>query len=167
MKPKHQNKTTENNFQCLIWMFWVCQLPRAWSNIDYSQLMSLFDLYQLQHVYWSWSIIQQEISSINSANHLKKIMNHFFLFFFLRFIYLFYFVFWLWWVFVAARGLPLVVGMWGYSLRWWTTHFGGCSGGWAQAYGIQWLPYTCSVVAAQGLICSVVCGIFQDQGWNW
>ena len=36
-----------NNF---IWIFWVCQLSPAWYNIDCSQLMSLFDRYQLQLV---------------------------------------------------------------------------------------------------------------------
>ena len=40
-----------NDFQHLIWIFWVCQLSPAWYNVDCSQLMSQFDRYQLQLVY--------------------------------------------------------------------------------------------------------------------
>ena len=40
-----------NEFQCLIWIFWVCRLSPAWYKIDCSQLISLYDRYQLQLVY--------------------------------------------------------------------------------------------------------------------
>ena len=55
VEPKHQsnshNQAGVNDFQHLIWMFWVCQLFPTWYNIDYSQLMSRFDRYQLQLVH--------------------------------------------------------------------------------------------------------------------
>ena len=55
MEPKHQsdshNQAGANDFQCLIWIFWVCRLSTSWYNIDCSQLMSRFDCYQLQLVY--------------------------------------------------------------------------------------------------------------------
>ena len=85
------------------------------------------------------------------------------LFFFLRlFIYLFYF--WPCWVFVATHGLSLAVASEGYSSilqymdfsLWWLLLF-------------QSMGSTCalgtwtSVVTAHRLICSVSCGIFQDQ----
>ena len=35
----------------LIWMFWVCRQSSALYNVDFSQLMSNFDQYQLQLVY--------------------------------------------------------------------------------------------------------------------
>ena len=113
---------------------------------------------------WPWSTVQQEISSINFANHCKKLWTVFFSFKKDLFIYL---------DFLAAMGLCCCTwtysscGEWAYTLRQWTTHVGSFSCCRAQAYGIQWLPCTRSVIAAQGLIGSAVCGIFQDQGWNW
>ena len=70
-------------------------------------------------------------------------------FIFILFIYLFIFInkfiyFWLRWVFVAERGLSLVVAIEGYSLLW-------CVG---------------SVVVVHGLSCSVAYGVFPDQGSN-
>ena len=84
------------------------------------------------------------------------------------------FTYWLRWVFVAARGLSLVVASGGYSsLR--------CTG-----LPLQWplllrstgsrlagsvvvacvLQSAGSVVVAHGLSCSVACGILPDQGSN-
>ena len=55
VEPKHQsdehNQAGANDFQCLIWIFWVCRLSPAWYNVDCSQFMSRFDRYQLQLVY--------------------------------------------------------------------------------------------------------------------
>ena len=44
--------TGANDFQRLIWIFWVCRLSLLCRyNVDCSQLMSWFDRYQLQVVY--------------------------------------------------------------------------------------------------------------------
>ena len=55
VEPKHQsdlhNQAGANDFQRLIWVFWVCQLSPTWYNFACSQLMSRFDCYQLQLVY--------------------------------------------------------------------------------------------------------------------
>ena len=40
-----------NDFQCFLWIFWVCWLSPMWYNVVCSQLMSQFDGYQLQLVY--------------------------------------------------------------------------------------------------------------------
>ena len=82
-------------------------------------------------------------------------LNRFYLF-----IYLF--IYWLHWVFIAARGLSLVVGSGGYCSLW-------CEG-----FSLRWLlllqstgsRHTGSVVVAHGLSCSKACGIFLDQGSN-
>ena len=54
MEPKHQsdwhNQAGANDFQRLIWIFWVCRLSPAWYKADCSQLKSRFDRYQLQLV---------------------------------------------------------------------------------------------------------------------
>ena len=65
--------------------------------------------------------------------------------------------FWLCWVFVALQELSLVAVSGGYSLLW-------CLG-----FSLQWLlffPSVGSVVVTHSLCCSVVCGIFLDQGLN-
>ena len=55
MEPKRQsdshNQAGANDFQRLIWIFWVCRLSPVWYNVDCSQLMSRFGRYQLQLVY--------------------------------------------------------------------------------------------------------------------
>ena len=55
MEHKHQrnkhNQTGANDFQHLIWIFWVCQLSPSWYNADCFQLMSQCDHYQVQLVY--------------------------------------------------------------------------------------------------------------------
>ena len=55
VESKHQrdehNQTGTNDFQRLIWIFWVCWLSLMWYNVDCSQLMSQFDRYQLQLIY--------------------------------------------------------------------------------------------------------------------
>ena len=55
VEPKHQSdeldQAAANDFQHLIWVFWVCWLSPVWCTIDYSQLMSWSDCYQLQLVY--------------------------------------------------------------------------------------------------------------------
>ena len=51
-EPKHRsdehNQASANDFQCLIWIFWVCQLSPMWYNVYCSQLMPQSDCYQLQ-----------------------------------------------------------------------------------------------------------------------
>ena len=49
-KDEH-NQAGANDFQHLIWTFWVCQLSPAWYKVDCSQLTSRFDCSQLQLVY--------------------------------------------------------------------------------------------------------------------
>ena len=44
-------KMMQNIFQCLIGIFWVCQLSLMWYNVYCSYLISWFDCYQLQLVY--------------------------------------------------------------------------------------------------------------------
>ena len=83
---------------------------------------------------------------------------------FLIFFYLFilFIYFWLYWVFVAARGLSLVVARGSYSwlrrvcflLRWLLL---------LQSTGSRCLG---SVAVAHGLSCSTACGICHDQGTN-
>ena len=55
MEPKHQsdeyNQAGADDFQHLIWVFWVYWLSPVWHNVDFSQLMSQFELYQFQQVY--------------------------------------------------------------------------------------------------------------------
>ena len=55
VEPKHQsdshNQDGTNDFQHLIWIFWVCRLSPTWYNVDCSQLMSRFDRYQLPLAY--------------------------------------------------------------------------------------------------------------------
>ena len=54
VEPKHQsgshNRAGANDFQCLIWIFCVCQLSPTWYNVGCSQLTSRFDHCQLQLV---------------------------------------------------------------------------------------------------------------------
>ena len=87
-------------------------------------------------------------------------------------IYLFYF--WLHWVFVAARGLSLVVVSGGYSslrcagfsLQWLLllqSTESWCTGSVVVAHRLQ---STGSVVVVHRLSCSAACGIFPDQGSN-
>ena len=133
VKPKHQNKTSENNFQCLIWMFWVCQLPCAWSNTDYSQLMFLWSLSTSTRL-----LIMKHRPERNLQHKLwkslkKKLWTSFFLSLFFLKVYFFILI-----CVLAVMGLCCCTwtssscGNGGYTLRWWTTHFGGFSGGWAQ-----------------------------------
>ena len=68
-------------------------------------------------------------------------------FFFLVNLFILFIYFWLRSVFVAARGLSLVVASGGYSSLW-------CAG--SRRAG--------SVVVAHGLSGSAACGIFPDQG---
>ena len=55
VESKHQSDEHDqagaDDFQHLIWIFWVCRLSPVWYNIDCSQLMSQFDRCQLQLVY--------------------------------------------------------------------------------------------------------------------
>ena len=50
VKTKH-NQADAHDFQCLIWIFWICWLSPSWYNIDYSQWMYWFDWYQFQLIY--------------------------------------------------------------------------------------------------------------------
>ena len=72
------------------------------------------------------------------------------------YFFLIFFFFWLHWVFVAARGLSLVVAIRGFSSY----------SAWASHCGTQTLGIQASVVVAHRLSCSVVCGIFPDRGLN-
>ena len=119
-------------------------------------------------------------SIILCARCCSQVMDQ--VFFFKAFFLYLFFYFWQRWVFVAARGLSLVVASGGYSSLqcvgfslWWPlllwstgsrhTSFSSCNtqaqqlwltGSRAQAWQL-WLT---------GLSCSVVCGIFLDQGLN-
>ena len=94
------------------------------------------------------------LSSVASTVFLVDPTSFFFLI--NLFIYLIYF--WLRWVFIAVRGLSLVVAS------------GGLHGlliavaSLVAEYGL--LGAWASVVVAQGLSCSAACGIFPDQGSN-
>ena len=69
----------------LIWVFWICRLSPKWQNIDCSQLISLFDHYQLQLVYppgdhCSARNLQQETSlttfdRLNQLQHLLRTLH--------------------------------------------------------------------------------------------
>ena len=74
-----------------------------------------------------------------------------------------FFFFWLRWVFIAARGLSLVVASGGYSSVW-------CVG-----FSLQWLLLlrslacrlsSCGMWDLPRLSCSAACAIFPDQGSN-
>ena len=74
---KHQsdehNQGGANDFQHLIWIFWVCQLSLMWCHIDCSPLMSWFDHYNFNWSIQPWSIVQQDISS---AKVPKPFLTH-------------------------------------------------------------------------------------------
>ena len=66
VEPKHQsdehNQSGANDFQHLIWIFWVCWLSPVWYNVDCSPCLNLIAI----NFNWStrpWSIVQWEISS--------------------------------------------------------------------------------------------------------
>ena len=84
-----------------------------------------------------------------------------FSFYFILFIYLFIY-FWLCWVFVAARGLSLVVASGRHSSSWCR----GLSLSRPLLLRSTGSRRTGSVVVAQGPSCSAACGIFPDQGSN-
>ena len=72
----------------------------------------------------------------------------------------FFFFFWLSWIFLAARGLSLVVESGGYSSLWYI----GFSLRWLLLLQSMGSRRAGSVVVAHGLSCSAACGIFPDQG---
>ena len=80
---------------------------------------------------------------------------------FLFFLLLFYYL-WLCWVFVAVRGLSLVVASGGHS----SSRCAGLS--LLRPLLLRSTGSRCagSVVVAHGPSCSAACGIFPDQGWN-
>ena len=85
-----------------------------------------------------------------------------FIFFFLKIIALFTYL-WLHWVFIAALGLPLVVGSRGYSsCSAPASHCGGSS----CCRASQALEHGLSSCGTRGLRCLEACGIFPDQGLN-
>ena len=120
---------------------------------------------------------------LNSLCRTEKFIQtiFYYLLIFLRFLFVLFLI-WLRWVFVAAHRLSLVAASGGYSLLW-------CAG-----FSLRWLfllrstgsrcmgfsscgtrasvvvacglQSTGSVVVAHRLSCSVVCGIFLDQGLN-
>ena len=48
VEPKHQsnehNQAGTNDFQCLIWTFWICQLSPVWYNVDCSVIVLIWSL---------------------------------------------------------------------------------------------------------------------------
>ena len=77
---KHQrgehNQVCANDFQCLIWIFWVCRLSRAWYNVDCSQLMSLFDRFHFSWSTWHCGASSSDKSPAhNSANHFWHVRS--------------------------------------------------------------------------------------------
>ena len=102
VEPKHQsdwhNQVGANNFKCLIWIFWVCQLSPGGCNTDSSQLISWFDSYQLQLVYLTMKHhparnLQHQIwcchDIFDQSQHLLHTLHKAFL---LSFIYIFTFL---------------------------------------------------------------------------
>ena len=99
VEPKHQsdshNQAGANDFQRLIWIFWVCQLSPAWSNVDCSQLLFQYDPYQFQLVYLTMEHravrnLQHETSQttfdmFNQSQHLLHTLHKSFCAFQLRF----------------------------------------------------------------------------------
>lgn len=72
-----------NDFESLTWMFWVCWLSPAQNNVDFSQLMSQFDCYQIQLVYltvehYLAQNLQHEISpvSFNTLDQSEHLSIH-------------------------------------------------------------------------------------------
>ena len=84
-----------------------------------------------------------------------------FFFFFNKFIYLFIY-FWLCWVFVAVRGLSLVVASGGHS----SSRCAGLSLSRPLLLQSTGSRRAGSVLVAHGRSCSAACGIFPDQGSN-
>ena len=119
-------------------------------------------------------------SNFEKNNVARLILCDFlFIDFFKKIDLILFIYFWLRWVFVAARGLSLVVAsrryslLWcaGFSLRWFLllrstgsrrAGFRSC-GTWAS---VVWLAGSSagSVVVTHGLSCSAACRIFTDQG---
>ena len=60
-----QNKThfSFSPITLLIWVFWACLLSSALYNIDCPQLMPWFGHCHLNWSTWSWSMVQQKVSS--------------------------------------------------------------------------------------------------------
>ena len=97
VEPKHQsdqhNQAGANDFQRLIWIFWICCLSPAKYNVDHSQCLDLIAI----NFNWStrpWSIVQGEISSMklgnafdmfNQSQHLLHTLNKSFFMFRLHF----------------------------------------------------------------------------------
>ena len=73
VEPRHRseehNQAGANDFQCLTWIFWVCQLsPKRYNDLLLS--MSQFDHYQLQLVYPNIVATSSKKSPAqNFANH--------------------------------------------------------------------------------------------------
>ena len=73
----------------MIWIFWVCQLSPMWYNIDWSQLMSWFDHYQLQLIYPTMEnpparnlhheTLQTTFDTFDHSQHLFCTLHNFFL----------------------------------------------------------------------------------------
>ena len=80
----------------------------------------------------------------------------------LLFIYLFLIYFWLCWVFVAVRGLSLVVARGRHS----SSRCAGLSLSWPLSLRSTGSRRAGPVVVAHGPSCSAACGIFPDQGSN-
>ena len=78
------------------------------------------------------------------------------------FFFLIYFYFWLCWVFVSVRGLSLVAASGGHS----SSRCAGLSLSRPLLLQSTGFRRAGSVVVAHGPSCSVVCGIFPDQGLN-
>ena len=72
LEQKHQsvehNQAGANDFQYLIWIFWVCWLPPEWYNIDSSQCL---DLHQLKIVY----LIMENAAAAKSLQSCLTLCN--------------------------------------------------------------------------------------------
>ena len=78
VETKHQsdeyNWDGAKDVQCLIWIFWVCQLSPTWYNVDCSQCLELITINFNWSTQW-WSIVQQEISSMKLCKPLWHIQS--------------------------------------------------------------------------------------------
>ena len=114
------------------------------------------------------SLILEEavMSGWSYESFLFALGNHFcwpsFFFFFNKFYFYLFIYFWLCWVFVAVRGLSLVVASGGHS----SSRCAGLSLSRPLLLRSTGSRRAGSVVVAHGPSCSAACGIFADQGSN-
>ena len=147
---------------CLRALLWSGMIPCVWSIQAASDHTVITVVYIQQHkclfIYFLYirRVLQREAPPPFTLPHSAPWSNTFFSYFF------FFFNFWLCWVFVAAHRFSLVAASGGYSslqcidFSLWCLLFLQSTG--SRAHGLS----GCS----SGLNCSMVCGIFLDQGSN-